>query len=334
MTRFATLATLNVNDALPDAWVDEVKLAHDYLVFAGADIASAASIAITNEFHKVTGTTTITTITDALGQAKGQQITLQFVSAIQIGTSGNIQTLSGGTSFYGAGDVGVFVYDGTSKWVEVATGNPLDLNQTASQVMAGALEVGSTTFGPGANAGVYIDAAGRVQSTTGNVGNNAFACGLTTDSQFRATISTGGVITLGPGGATAPDLTLMRSAPGQLRIGGAGQQGSFKAGFNPSAPGLPATITPDAAYLVTRIAPINNSGALTVGAPTNPPTASESAILFVIIKAPAAGLTTITWNAAFAGGPPTTLGASSGIICLFVWDGGTSKWQMIVSFTE
>lgn len=117
MARFVTLTALNVNDAIPDAWVDEVKAAHDYLIFPGTDIPSGTTLAITNEFHGVTGTVTIDNISDSLGAATGQQVWLYFKGATTIrnngGGTGNIRTSLGADMPVAVGDVIMLIYDGT-----------------------------------------------------------------------------------------------------------------------------------------------------------------------------------------------------------------------------
>lgn len=331
MARFATLATLNVGDALPDAWVDEVKVLHDWVTQGGSTIASAASIVVTNMYHRISGTTTITTITDSSGPMSGQELFLYFVSAIQIGTSGNIATLTGGNSFYSAGDIGHFVYDSTSaKWVENVGGAPIDANQTGVQGVAGALRTGTGAVGPGATTGVYLDSAGYINISRAS---NPLTFTQPGDTQYRALFDMNGKILLGDG-SNPGDTSIGRGVPGVVTLAGLTGKGNFRNGFGSAAPGLPATITPDAAHFVYRIAPINNSGALTIGAPTNPPSASESGLIFVIIKAPAAGLSTVTWNAAYKGGVTTSFVANQGMIHMFVWDGGTSTWQLCFGITE
>lgn len=345
MARFAALATLNVDDALPDAWVDEVKVAHDYLINAGADLASAASISITSEFHRVTGTTTITTITDAAGQVKSQQVWLQFVSAIQIGTTGNIQTLSGTNSFYGAGDVGVFIYDGTSKWVEVASGAPVDRNQTAIQTIAGILAAngGLSSGGPTSadytgsqpGDGGFIDSAGQFASFCG-AAVTAFAAGATTDSVPRWSVDSNGIISWGPGAAAAQDTTLSRATAALLKIGGPSGKGNYKGGFISSAPGLPATFTPDTASLFNRVAPINVSGTLTIAAPANTPATTESAFIFIAIKSPVGALT-VAWTTGSNGSfnsSPAGPASGAGSAYLWVWDPGTQRWVLFFTTTE
>lgn len=109
MARFSALAALNVDDAITDAWVDEVKAAHDYLAIAGADLASAATINITSEFHAITGVATINNINDANGAVKGQKVRLWKSDAGSLiithgGGGGNIRLAA-------KRDLGVYVED-------------------------------------------------------------------------------------------------------------------------------------------------------------------------------------------------------------------------------
>jgi len=121
----------------------------NYLVVAGADLASAATLAITNEFHGVTGTTTITNITDALGASKSQQVQLLIKGGpltIQNngGGTGNIRTNSGADTVYPTNAIVTFVNDGTV-WREGVGANPgreLDYAQ-----FTGTVSVTGTTEG-------------------------------------------------------------------------------------------------------------------------------------------------------------------------------------------
>jgi microcystin-dependent protein len=129
MARFATLQALNTDDALPDAWVDEVKAAHDYLIAAGADLASATTLTITSTFHKVTGTTTIDSVSDASGPVAGQRVTFAFQGTTTVrhngGGTGNIRLLGGFHAGFVANEMLTLAYDGTN-WIEVSR-SPLHL---------------------------------------------------------------------------------------------------------------------------------------------------------------------------------------------------------------
>lgn len=81
-----------------------------YLANPGADLASASTIAPTNEFHKVTGTTQVNTITPA-GSLLGQPLRLQFTGGLVLGVSGNIVTKTGKARVVAANEVVSFSYD-------------------------------------------------------------------------------------------------------------------------------------------------------------------------------------------------------------------------------
>lgn len=124
MARLTTPAALNIGDALPDAWVDSVKAAVDYVAIPGADLASAATLSITSEFHKVTGTTTVDNITDAAGAIAGQQVRLLFTGAnISVrhngGGTGNIRLVGGLHAGFVVGEILHLIFDGTN-WYELA----------------------------------------------------------------------------------------------------------------------------------------------------------------------------------------------------------------------
>lgn len=121
MSRFTSIPNLAVNDPVPESYFDAATELINYLSIAGDTLSSAASIAIDHRFHVVAGTTTIDSITDALGAVAGQPIDLYVQSQLTIrnngGGTGNIRTLSGGDRVVRAGEVVSFIYDG-SVWRE------------------------------------------------------------------------------------------------------------------------------------------------------------------------------------------------------------------------
>jgi hypothetical protein len=88
----------------------------NYLLVAGADLASAATINITAAFHGVTGVTTIDNITDALGAVAGQHVRLWIKGGpLTIrhngGGTGNIRTLTGVERVAAPNETIEFIYD-------------------------------------------------------------------------------------------------------------------------------------------------------------------------------------------------------------------------------
>jgi hypothetical protein len=81
-------------------------------VSAGANIASASSITVTRNLHRVTGTTTITAI-NSTGVAAGTHITLIFDASLQVTDNNSTLDLNGNFAAT-ANDVLVVVYDGTA----------------------------------------------------------------------------------------------------------------------------------------------------------------------------------------------------------------------------
>jgi hypothetical protein len=127
----------------------EIQSDINYMVQAGADLASAATIVITNEFHKVTGVTTIDNINHAAPIA-GQTAELWFTGAgLTIRNNGagtgNIRTKTGADRTVSTNEIVAFIYDG-AVWREFGPGGPtggtltnyFDLKQSTS---------GSTTTG-------------------------------------------------------------------------------------------------------------------------------------------------------------------------------------------
>ena len=152
MTRFAALLTKNPGDPFGLTNYTQLKTDHDYLVVAGADLASAGTLTITSEFHGVTGTTTVTNITDASGAAAGQQVRLWIKGGpltIQNngGGAGNIWTAIGKDTTYPTNAVVSFVYDGTV-WREahasLRPGAELDNVQITAPVNTGTSQTAST----------------------------------------------------------------------------------------------------------------------------------------------------------------------------------------------
>jgi microcystin-dependent protein len=121
MTRLAQVADLANGDPVPESWVDDVRLIANYLGIAGADLASAGTISIDSYLHKVTGSTTIDNITDALGAITGQRVKLLFQAQIAVrhigGGTGNIRLVGGIHAGFVANEALELTYDG-AHWVE------------------------------------------------------------------------------------------------------------------------------------------------------------------------------------------------------------------------
>lgn len=116
-TRLNPVANLADGDSIPESWVDDVANDVNYLTVAGADIASATTINPTAEFHGVTGTTTIDTITDSAGPVAGQQLRLWIKGGpLTIrnngGGTGNVRTRTGSDRVCIANEIVVLTYDG------------------------------------------------------------------------------------------------------------------------------------------------------------------------------------------------------------------------------
>jgi len=121
MPRLVPVPDLSVDDAPYEGYFDALTVLLNYLAIPGADLASATTINPTASFHKVTGTTTVTTITDSLGAVAGQPLTLFFTGALTLthGT-GNIRLVGGASRNLAANTLVSFIYDGTN-WIEQNT---------------------------------------------------------------------------------------------------------------------------------------------------------------------------------------------------------------------
>lgn len=89
--------------------------------------------------------------------------------------------------------------------------------------------VGSTgqylrIYKPGetSNAVFAVDVAGSVMIRCGGLAGRALGVGIRTDSEFAFTVSEIGTLGWGPGGSTAVDTTLARTAAGVLRMAASG----------------------------------------------------------------------------------------------------------------
>jgi predicted secreted protein len=145
------LNALDVKSAGSDAFgltnYNKLKTDIEYLTVAGADLASAATINPTAEFHVVTGTTTIDNITDSLGAVKGQQVRLLFKgSGLTIrnngGGTGNIRTENGLDRPVGANELVTLVYDGTV-WRAQRRGSMLGYAEVTASVTVTATTEGT-----------------------------------------------------------------------------------------------------------------------------------------------------------------------------------------------
>lgn len=104
-----------VNNALREQMSHLANFLAEYR--KGADIASGAALAvdIPGIEHDVTGTTTITSLADPTNDTSHTKI-LQFDGALTLTHSASLVLPGAVDVSTGAGDVGVFVYDGSSVW--------------------------------------------------------------------------------------------------------------------------------------------------------------------------------------------------------------------------
>lgn len=142
MARFTTVADLNVDDALPESWVDAVRGATNYMTIAGATLSALGgsnTLTVTAEFHVVSvATGNVDNISDASGAVAGQRARLLFNNAqtIRDNAPGNIRTLNGNDYSAQAGEIVTFQYNG-SNWVVGATSVGIT-SYTDSQLIADA----------------------------------------------------------------------------------------------------------------------------------------------------------------------------------------------------
>lgn len=126
MSRLASIPARVIHQPWTKVIVDALQADTNYLIIAGADLASAATIHPTAEFHGITGATQIDNITDDLGAIAGQQVRL-WIKAGPLtirnngGGAGNIRTLRGVDRQCATNEILTFVYDG-ALWREQGPG--------------------------------------------------------------------------------------------------------------------------------------------------------------------------------------------------------------------
>src|SRR4051812_16754513 len=121
MSRLNALADRAAGAAFGLTNYQNLEAALNYLAIAGADLAAAATLNITSSTHRITGSTTIDNIADAVGATVGQQVALLFQATTTVrhngGGTGNIRLQGGLHAGFVAAETLTLVYDGTN-WVE------------------------------------------------------------------------------------------------------------------------------------------------------------------------------------------------------------------------
>lgn len=212
-TRLGAVADRVAGQAFGLTNYDQLEADVNYLVVAGADQASGATVQVQAEFFGVTGSTTITNLNDPDGAAEGQQVRLWIKGGpltIQNngGGAGNIRTASGADTIYPTNAVATFVYTG-ALWQEQrarAAGEQLDYAQiTTSVTVAGNSESTATVLITG-NSVTYDGAKVKLEASF--PGANMGAGGGTIVGVFTRDGTPIGQADLYGGGA-ATDLTAL-----------------------------------------------------------------------------------------------------------------------------
>jgi hypothetical protein len=154
---------------------------------------------------------------------------------------------------------------------------------------------------------------------------------LRTNSSFWAdgsvVVAAGGAGTLYVGSQL--DTYMNRNAAGQLGLANKLIEGNAAI----TNIGATTTFTPNLSNgLIHRVAATSGAAiTLTIGAPTNPPVSSQTALLVIHIGNSSPGTITIAWNAVFQPGSTLALPSSSATgttrEVLFVWDG--ANWRIV-----
>lgn len=117
--------------------------------------------------------------------------------------------------------------------------NAADKSSASAQVFTAGIGTGGlvgTGAGGAGNTGVFDSTAGLISSVTAAAGNTSLATSVvTTDSQYRFTLTTAGTMSWGPGGAAAQDVDLHRlqtnwlATNSHLAVGGTNTIGTVQA---------------------------------------------------------------------------------------------------------
>lgn len=197
--------------------------------------------------------------------------------------------------------------------------------------LVNALTNGPTASGSLANAGAHLDnSVGRLTTVGASLANTWLIAGKTGDANAAFTSDHSGRMDWGVGAGSATDTTLSRAAAAELVV-----NGKLLEGFLASSGTVPTTWTPALGSGLYQRFNVTAGGAatLTIGAPTAAPSASQSSLLVLKIANTGGGTVTLTWNAVFQSLGTTVLPASVAnggtSVCLFAWDGSTSKWSLL-----
>lgn len=159
MSRLAAVANLAALDALPESWVDDVAAIANYYAIAGADLASGTTLNITAAVHRVTGSTSISNISDSLGAITGQRVKLIFQATCTVlNATGNIKLVGGAGvhATFTTNETLELVYDATiGYWVE-SNRSPLHMSGMGGIIWSGA----------GVPAGYLVEDGSAVSRTT------------------------------------------------------------------------------------------------------------------------------------------------------------------------
>lgn len=125
MPAYTTTITHATGDVFPASdWNTYVRDNFAFLHDRGSDLASAGTITPTNQFHRVTGTTTITAIANPSGSGQGgNRVLLKFASAGCAITASASLVLTNGPFVSTVGGVIEFIWDDAGMWVEIGRVN-------------------------------------------------------------------------------------------------------------------------------------------------------------------------------------------------------------------
>lgn len=203
---------------------------------------------------------------------------------------------------------------GTIQW---GAGGASAADLVLSRQSAGILALGTTS------------SSGTLYLFGSAAGTNELATFVAAEAQARWAVQADGTMSWGAGGGSARDTTLGRAAAGQLNL----LNKLLEALPAAATVSVPTTFTPGLANGPVQRCNVTAGGAaaLTIAAPTNPPSSAQTAFLVIRIANTGGGTITLTWNGAFIAGPtlalPASVATGSRTSPLFFWDG--ANWQLL-----
>jgi hypothetical protein len=185
------------------------------------------------------------------------------------------------------------------------------------------------------NQGALFTTGGGIQQVGAAAATVLTAMGVAGNSNYGLTITAAGTHLWGPG-TGAGDTTLSRSGVGVLTLANVLACGAVEPGFGATGfSTTPNTFTPNYALQafnqITQT--VTAAATLNIASASNPPASTQTGFLAFRIVNNGTGALAITWTAQYAGTTialPNTLANATTLYVLFIWNGNTSTWQLLL----